>query len=128
MGNGDSKMMACTSAFRVGVDRPNVRYVVIHSPKYNFLSLLQVVGRAGRDGTESHVFFTTTGKAGPSTQSHAEVDMRWQLDQLLCADRCKARQAMEYMDGKTLAKECRQIPNQVLCDVCFPDSEVHKLA
>ncbi|KAF8131379.1 hypothetical protein EV363DRAFT_1329892 [Boletus edulis] len=41
--SGVSKMMACTSAFGAGVDKPNA------------------AGRAGRDGTESHVFFTTTG-------------------------------------------------------------------
>lgn len=127
--NGESKMMACTSAFGAGVDKPNVRFVVIHTPKYNLMSVLQAVGRAGRDGKESHAFFTTTaGKAGPSESHCSDVDMRWQLDQLLHSDKCKVRQAMEYMDGKELAKECGQIPNQVHCDVCYPDGEVHKLA
>lgn len=128
--NGESKMMACTSAFGVGVDKPNVRFVIVHTPKYSLMSVLQAVGRAGRDGTESHVFFTvTTEKAGPLSPSHcSDVDMRWQLGQLLYSDKCKVRQAMEYMDGKTLAKECGQIPNQVYCDVCYRDGEVHKLA
>lgn len=127
--SGVSKMMACTSAFGAGVDKPNVRFVVIHSPKYSLMSVLQAAGRAGRDGTESHVFFTTTGKADPSSSSHCtEVDMRWQLDQLLYGDRCKVYQAMKYMDGEALARECRQIPNQVHCDVCSPDGEVHKFA
>lgn len=127
--NGVSKMMACTSAFGSGVDKPNVRFVVIHSPKYSLMSVLQAAGRAGREGTESHVFLTTTGKAGLSSPSRcAEVDTRWQLEQLLYGDRCKVYQAMEYMDGKTLAKECRQILNQVHCDVCLPDGEVHKFA
>lgn len=129
--NGKSKMMACTSAFGAGVDKPNVRFVVIHMPKYSLMSVLQAVGRAGRDGTESHAFFTTTaGKAGSLSPSHcSDNDMRWQLGQLLyVSDKCKVRQVMEYMDGKTLAKECGQIPNQVHCDVCHPDGEVHKFA
>lgn len=127
--NGQSKMMACTSAFGVGVDKLNVRFVVIHTPKYSLMSVLQAAGRAGREGTESHVFFTTTGKAGPMPPSHcSDVDMRQQLDQLLHSARCKVQQAMEYMDGETLAKVCRQIPNQVHCDICHPDSEVHKFA
>lgn len=54
--------------------------------------------------------------------------MHWELDQLLYNDRCKVRWAMEYMDRKALAKECGQIPNQVHCDVCYPDGEVHKFA
>ena len=127
--SGKSKMMACTSAFGTGVDKPNVRFVVIHTPKYSLMSVLQAAGRAGREGTESHVFFTITGKAGPPSPSRcSDADMDWQLGQLLHSDRCKVRRAMEYMDGRTLAKECGQIPNQVHCDVCDPDSEVHKLA
>lgn len=126
--NGKNKMMACTSAFGAGVDKPNVRFVVIHAPKHSLMSVLQAAGRAGRDGTESHVFFTTTGKTGPPSPSCSDVDMRWQLGQLLYSDRCKVHQAMEYMDGRTLAKECGQIPNQVHCDVCYPGSEVHSLA
>lgn len=127
--NGESKMMACTSAFGTGVDKPNVRFVVIHAPKFGLMSVLQAAGRAGRGGTESHVFFTTTGKTGPPLPSHClDVDMRWQLGQLLHSGRCKVYQAMEYMDGKTLAKRCRQIPNQVHCDICYPDGEVHRLA
>ena len=126
--NGQSKMMACTSAFGAGVDKPNVRFVVIHTPKYSLMSVLQAAGRAGREGMESHVFFTT-GKAGPSPLSHcSDVEMRQQLDQLLHGGRCKVHQAMEYMDGETLAKVCGQIPNQVFCDVCYPDSEVHQFA
>lgn len=126
--NGQSKMMACTSAFGAGVDKPNVRFVVIHTPKYSLMSVLQAAGRAGREGKESHVFFTT-GEAGSSPSSNSSgVDMRQQLDQLLHSGRCKVRQAMEYMDGETLAKACGQIPNQVFCDVCYPDSEVHQFA
>ena len=127
--NGKSKMVACTSLFGAGVDKPGVRFVIIHAPKYNLMSMLQAARRAGRKGTESHVFFTITGKAGPSPPDGcSDVDMRWQLGQLLYSGRCKVYQVMEYMDGKTLAKRCGQIPNQVHCDVCYPDGEVHRLA
>lgn len=127
--NGVSKMMACTSAFGAGVDKPNVRFVVIHKPTYSLMSVLQAAGRAGREGGESHVFFTTTQKAGPSSPScRSDVDMSWQLSQLLYGDRCKVYQAMECMDGKALARECRQMLNQVHCDICSPDGEIHKLA
>ena len=127
--NGESKMMACTSAFGVGVDKPNVRFVVVHTPKHSLMSVLQAAGRAGRDGSESHVFFTTTWKAGQLPSSHSsDVGMHRELDQLLHGGRCKVHQAMAYMDGKSLAKVCKQISNQVPCDVCHPDGEVHKFA
>lgn len=120
-------MMACTSAFGTGVDKPNVHFMVIHSPKYNLLLVLQVARQAGRNGTEFHVFFTTAGKADSSSSSHyTKVDIRWQLYQLLYDDRCKVFQVIKYMNGETLAKKYRQIPNQVHCDICSPEGEIHK--
>ena len=42
--SGKTKMMACTSAFGEGVDKPNVRFVVIHRLKYSLMSVLQAAG------------------------------------------------------------------------------------
>ncbi|KAG0692218.1 P-loop containing nucleoside triphosphate hydrolase protein, partial [Suillus ampliporus] len=54
---GASKVMSCTTAFAQGMDRSNVRYVVIFRPAYGLIVNNQMMGRAGRDGKESHVFF-----------------------------------------------------------------------
>ncbi|KAG0691682.1 P-loop containing nucleoside triphosphate hydrolase protein, partial [Suillus ampliporus] len=54
---GESKVMACTTAFAQGIDRSNVRFVLIFRPAYGLLVNNQMLGRAGRDGLESHVFF-----------------------------------------------------------------------
>ncbi|KAI9456767.1 P-loop containing nucleoside triphosphate hydrolase protein, partial [Boletus coccyginus] len=55
--SGETKVMACTSAFGFGVDRPNIRFVVVFNPEFSLLTTMQMAGRAGRDGREAHVFF-----------------------------------------------------------------------
>ncbi|KAG1830491.1 hypothetical protein DFJ58DRAFT_736947 [Suillus subalutaceus] len=57
---GETKVMACTTAFAQGMDRPHVRYVVIFKPSFGLIVNNQMLGRAGRDGKESHVFFLLT--------------------------------------------------------------------
>ncbi|KAG2140561.1 P-loop containing nucleoside triphosphate hydrolase protein [Suillus clintonianus] len=62
---GESKVMACTTAFAQGIDRPSVQYVVIFKPSFGLIVNNQMLGRAGCDRRESHVFFLTDDR-GPS--------------------------------------------------------------
>ncbi|KAG6374595.1 P-loop containing nucleoside triphosphate hydrolase protein [Boletus reticuloceps] len=60
---GEIKLMACTSAFATGVDRPNIRFIVNYNPTYSLTMVAQMAGHAGWDRSESHVFFTSSCNA-----------------------------------------------------------------
>ena len=50
---GSLQVLACTSAFGMGIDAPNVRWVAHASPPPDLESYVQEAGRAGRDGAKS---------------------------------------------------------------------------
>ncbi|KAG1813024.1 P-loop containing nucleoside triphosphate hydrolase protein [Suillus variegatus] len=113
--SGQTKVMACTTAFAQGMDRPHVRYIVIFKPSYGLLVNNQMLRRAGRDGKESHVFFLTDRRAksyrGPSTDQCVG-----ELDDLVYGTECRRFTNMICMDGHNLAVRCTDDPPGIHCD------------
>ena len=57
--SNDIKIMVCTNAFGMGIDMPNIRYVIEYDMPSSIEDFVQQSGRASRDGkyAESVIFF-----------------------------------------------------------------------
>ncbi len=51
--NGASKLMVATSSFGLGIDEPDVRFVIVYGAPRSIEDLVQFFGRAGRDGNNA---------------------------------------------------------------------------
>ncbi len=119
----DLQIVVATVAFGMGIDKPNVRFVVHYDMPRHIEGYYQETGRAGRDGLPAEALLLHGAQdavlarrlieqSGNETQQRIELHKLNAMVALAQADSCRRRVLLNYF-GETLPADCGN------CDRCL---------
>ena len=118
------QLISATNAFGMGVDKPNVRFVIHFQIPGNLENYYQEAGRAGRDGqpADCYLLYKTADiaiqwqfllKAHPQPQNHFHQLNKQKLQQMIRyahTTHCRTQFILEYFDEQSVQK-CHNCDN-----------------
>ena len=123
----DIQIIVATIAFGMGINKPNIRFVVHYDLPQNIESYYQQIGRAGRDGLDSHCLLLF---------SYADIQkIKYFIDQKDEKEQRVANIHLNSLIGFVESEDCRRIPllnyfgehynveNCSMCDNCQTESK-----
>jgi ATP-dependent DNA helicase RecQ len=121
------QIMVATIAFGMGINKPNVRFVIHYDVPKNLESYYQQIGRAGRDGlrADCHLLFSFSdvrtiryfiNQSSPDLRPGAVSRLQTLIDFAETSE-CRRRPLLAYFEEKYPAANCG------MCDNCLAASD-----
>ncbi|MGS5517504.1 DNA helicase RecQ [Clostridioides difficile] len=127
--NDDVDIMVATNAFGMGIDKPNIRWVIHYNMPQSIENYYQEIGRAGRDGEKSecvllfspgdvHIqkYLIDIGVENPERKLFQHKKLQYMID-LVYSNSCYRRTILNYF-GENYIEDCNN------CSNCLVEGEI----